>query len=187
MEKDKNKEILHIISVSYFLLALIMLAIKFGIIIEDKFLAYKIFEIYYYALIPIMAISFILIIIFVIKSKKMRSLEDGNKLCKSILDLINIFVISFQVFTALIRTFTVELIANNWFLVTIYISIIFIIIDFLVYLFFRHNIVNEYNLYNQSLILDRYIIYAVIVSFLFAITIPNFTIHFGIMNAIKNY
>ena len=187
MEKSKNNDFIHILSVAYFLLSLIMLAIKFGIIIEDIFLAYKIFEIYFYTLIPIMVISFLLIIFFVVKNKKMRSFEDENKISKNTIALINIFVISFQVFAALIRTFTVELIANNWFLVTIYISIIFIIIDFLVYLFFRHNIVNEYNLYNQSLILDRYIIYAVIVSFLFAITIPNFTIHFGIMNAIKNY
>lgn len=187
MEKNKKNDLWHIISILYFLLALFMLTLKFGIILKNRNIAYRIFEIYYYTLIPTIIISLFLIIVFIVKSKREKNEESGNRISKSIISLINIFIISFEVFASLFRTFSIELIASNWFRLTIYVSIIFIVIDVVVYLFVRGKIINEYSLYMQNSIINKYIIYAVIVALLLSIIIPNFMIHYGIMSVIKNF
>lgn len=185
MGKDEDRSFLHIVSVAYFVIALIMLAIKFGIIV-DSILANRIFEaFYYYALIPILVISLFLLIIFLIKSKRTRSGGDGNKFSKNTVSLVCIFAISFSIFASLWRTFSIDLISYNMYLLTLYFTMITVVFNFVIYLYFRNKVLNEYNLYSQGSIINKYILYTIIVLFILSIIIPNFTIHYGVISALE--
>lgn len=184
MGKDEKNDFFNIISIAYFLVTLIMIAIKFGIVIEIN-LANKIFEIfYYYITIPVLVVSLILLVFYIVKSRRTKSSEDVNKISKKIASLLSNFTISFEVFASLFRTFNIDLISCNWFLLTLYITMISVILNIIIYLYFRNKVSNEYNLYNQNAIINKYIIYSILVSFILAIILPNITIHFGIISAI---
>lgn len=185
MGKDEDRNFLHIVSVVYFIVALVMLTIKFGIIVSSG-LANRIFEaFYYYALIPILVISLFLLIIFWIKGKRTRSGGDGNKFSKNTLSLICIFSISFSVFASLWRTFSIDLISYNMYLLTLYSTMIAVVFNFVIYLYFRKKVLNEYNLYSQGSIINKYIVYTLIVLFILTIIVPNLTIHYGVISALE--
>ncbi|MBR1540779.1 MAG: hypothetical protein IJ629_06505 [Clostridia bacterium] len=178
---------LEILNILYFLLVLFVLGCKFGIIF-DKGTSEKIFHIFYYwCSTAIFVVAIVTVLALLIKSKKIRNSDESNECAKNTMAAINIGVTSFQFLSSLFGTLSIKKIAYEWLQLTIYVSMIVIIINGLVYAYVRERIDKGLGYYNQKDIINKYIIYIIIISFLFGIIIPNLMLHFGIIKMIKAY
>ena len=185
MGNERKYTIFEIVNIVFFLLTLVALACKFGLFFKEE-TRIKFFNIYYYFFTTSMfALSFIISIVNIIKSKKLRNSYEIADCSKDVISTINISVVSFEAFASLFGTISVEKVAFEWLQLIIYLSIIMVCINTLVYYFVREKIVNDFRYYNQRDIINGYIIYAIVISFVFGIIIPNFMLHFGIMKAIR--
>lgn len=185
MDYKRKYTILEIFNVLYFLALLFVIACKFGLFFEKK-VRETIFNTFYYSISPIIfVISIVLIIVFLIKSKREMSNEDG---LKNLISTINMGTISFDFIVSLLGTILIQKkIAYEWLELTIYVNMIVIIIDSLIYAFVRGKILNNFSYFDQKDIINKYIVYVIIASFIFGIIIPNFMLHVGIVEVIKNY
>jgi hypothetical protein len=185
MGKKRRYTFLEIVGALYFILTLLVLAIKFGLLLSKE-LSEKIFNVYYsYVLPTVFVISLIISLICIVKSKKIRNRDDSTDEAKSAIATINISVISLESLATFFELSLGKEISFGWSQVTIYFCIIAIIIDFLVYEFTRSRLLVNFSTYNQSSIVNKYILYAIIISFIFAIIIPNLIIHYGVIATIR--
>lgn len=176
-----------VLNIIYFLLTLFVLMCKFGLIF-DKVLAEKIFHMFYYWCSTItLGIAAPLILFFLTKSKKIRNNDEGESCAKNTLAVFNIAATAFQFLASMFGTLHQKRIAYEWLQLTIYVSMIAIIVNTLVYIFIRERVSKKTNFYNQKDTINMYIIYIIVVSFLVGIIIPNLMIHFGIIKMIRTY
>jgi hypothetical protein len=184
MGNKRKYTFLEFINAIYFIFVLFILACKFGIIFKDASISLKIFEIFYYKIsIAVLLVALIIVLILIIKSKKIKNSDESTDCSKNIIAVINILVISFQFIFSLFGALSNENVAFEWLQLIIYISIVVEIIDFVVYSYVRTKILENFSRYNQTTIVNRYIFYAVTISFVLGIIIPNLMLHYGIVRA----
>ena len=186
MGNERKYTVFEIISMVFFVLTLFMLACKFGLFFKLE-LREKIFDVFYCFLTPFVFVCSISISIFyLIKSKKIKNIYELTDCSKNVVSSINLAVVSFEVFASLFGLkFSSEVIATRWLRLIIYLSIIIVSIDGLVYYFVRQKVKNETVYYKQRDVINYYIIYSMMVSIVLGIIIPNLMLHNGIMEAIR--
>ena len=185
MKSEKKYTLLEILSGSYFLIVLFVMACKFGLFLKLE-LREKLFDVFYYwCSTIILAIAVVIFIVLMIRSRRDRNLQDISENMRDLAAIINIVILSFEFIASLFGTLTVKKIAYEWFQLTIYVNMIALIIDQLVYVYVRSKLLLCYGGFDQKEVINKYIVYGIIVALLLGVIIPNLMLHFGIMEAIR--
>ena len=184
MNYKRKYTILEIVNIVYFLAAIFVLACKMGLFFKLE-LRERIFDVFYYwCSTVIFALSILTLIGLIVKSKKQYNSDDVEECSRDTISVLNMAIISFDFLISLIGTLNIEVIAFQWLQITLYINLIVIIIDMLVYYYIRGRIVSQFDFYSQKEVINKYFVYAIIASLLLAVVVPNLMIHQGVMAAI---
>lgn len=177
-----------VVNIIYFLVVLFVMACKMGLFFPFA-IREKIFEYFYdWCATTIFVIGLVTIIVLSIRNRKIKNKDDSMSCCRNAIATTNIEITSFVFLASLWGTvFFKKTIAFEWLQLTIYINMIVMIINSLIYVFVRGRLMNHTNYYNQNDVVNKYLIYAFIASFALGIIIPNFMLHAGVMNAVEIY
>lgn len=178
---------LEIINIIYFLLMLFVIGTQFLQNFEYKEQHHILTIFHHYVAVVMLILSIIIALILIIKSKVIKNANDFADISKSIAATLNILLTSFQFIATLWGIFSIENLSIPWSKVIIYVCLVLLIIEFLIYAFIISKIADNFSIISLQTLINRYIIFVVTAGIILGIIIPNITFHFAIMNKLSNY